>query len=189
MLIVPTELVALGLAVVWFLALAFLVLAIRQWDVAAVLRARQRLFAARSRIFLLFACSEAGVAHPAHRLIRRDLNDMIRFAHRLTWVQLVAGRAVARTAWADKRNADPLRMLAASQPELAEQVRPHVTEAYVAVWELIISRSPLPLALKIAWRLLRPVRRLIGRPAPPATASMVHHAIEIAGQEELLRAA
>ena len=72
------------------IGLALLILSnLAIWPSLRVDRSRQDMFAVRDQLFDYAASEKIGFDHQAYRLLRQSMNGFIRYAHRLTFFQLL----------------------------------------------------------------------------------------------------
>jgi hypothetical protein len=71
------------------LAAGVLLLLARVWSRISVASLRHNLFVQRDRLFLDAARGDVSFEHPGYRFVRENFNSAIRFAERITLVQLV----------------------------------------------------------------------------------------------------
>lgn len=69
-------------------AICLLVLLYGPWQWICTDMARQAMFRERDAVFDMARRGDLDFASPEYRTIREEINNMIRFAHRLTWVRL-----------------------------------------------------------------------------------------------------
>ena len=144
---VPTSILYLLTCAILMLVAALIAATYRDWQALLVDDARARLFAARDQIFLLFAASELGTGHPAHRTVRATLNSLIRYAHRTTVLTFIVASLLP--AGAGRGPEVLLRNQLAGNPELLRLVEAQLVAGYLALFELIVKRSLLLLPMRL----------------------------------------
>lgn len=180
--IVPSSIFAialLGLATITVVTALFSLIA---WERLVIAVGRRKLLLARNEVFFLFAESEFGIDHPAHREVREMLNRFTRYAHKLTWWRMVTGTA-ALAKW-DRPGMIELAKLRQAAPEFCNQIDERVHQAYRAVFEMMEQRSGLLFMAKLMSRLSTTIGVWLALDAA-STETKVDRIALAAEQEEL----
>lgn len=132
------------------------------WQWYCVERARQKIFEVRARIFNLAADGQITFDSSEYLSIRESLNVRLRFAHRISWQQMLL---VAWTYPNLPMESDLMRQIRSIKDrELREILEKEARRSARAMAELVILRSPPLLLLYIIFRC---VHRLHGKPRKP----------------------
>lgn len=111
------------------------------WQWFCIDRARQQLFEIRARLFNLAASGRISFEAPQYRAMRENLNQRLRFAHRVCWQQVFALAWVHRNLPSESEFTRLIREI--EDHELREILEAEATKARQAMMRLVMFRSPV----------------------------------------------
>lgn len=132
-------------------------LAYGPWQSYCVDVARQRMFGVRDKLFDMAADEKLSFDDKAYRDMRRLINACIRFAHRMTWVEILA-IALAVRGRAGRPDTLDVVLDSIADPTTKKAVERLQGRLSLVVFALVIVRSPLlfvlaaPLIIFLAFR-------------------------------------
>ncbi|MGI4941665.1 MAG: hypothetical protein ACRYHQ_14080 [Janthinobacterium lividum] len=122
-------------------ASALLALAYGPWQWVCTDVARQRMFKARDELFDMAAAGYLDFESSEYQTIRSEINNMIRFAHGLTWVRLLMFSRLAR-----RRGPGPVPVYAAmnriGNKATKDRVKAVISDVETAAVSLVLMKSP-----------------------------------------------
>lgn len=112
---------------------------------------RQRLFEVRDRIFDLASEGRMDFRDRRYVTIRNSLNQMIRFAHELTWVRLIYFALMVRGGMVALRRPSSLEMAVEEldDPEIKAVIEAEMIAVAKTVGMVVVMRSPLLIAVVV----------------------------------------
>lgn len=111
------------------------------WQTFCVDRARQEIFEARAKLFVLAASGQISFESPEYRELRSGLEGLIRFAHKITWLRILLIRPVVRKISGQSPISIAISQIA--DEEVRSVVSQEVARAQRAIVVLFLARSPV----------------------------------------------
>ncbi|MDE3854815.1 hypothetical protein [Sinorhizobium meliloti] len=142
-----------GLAILVLFAAGIIFLG--PWQEVCTAYARQVAFEKRDAIFDMAASGELDFSSPEYQAIRRSIEQLIRFAHELTFAQLLVMTWHLRRAKKIKQESNLKASINAIKDRAArEKVSGLVSEVHAAMLIMMLAKSPIAAAIGLVGALL-----------------------------------